>query len=66
MTHPIGNAERRICRKCGYGFYWPPIMGLGDTVRHGDRCMRCDHRGGNSEDEPVNGCTEEDMLEISS
>jgi hypothetical protein len=63
VSDKLLNSERRICRGCGYGFYWPPIMGFGDTVRHEDLCLSCEKP---NHSEPDNPCTLEDMLEISS
>ncbi len=57
---------RRICRKCGYGFYWPPL-GDPNRTRNQNLCLSCDRSGNGEpdEDEANNNCTVEDMLEIS-
>ncbi len=56
---------RRICGKCGYGFYWPPLF-VEHIERHKDLCLRCDRLLGKGEPEgEFDPCTIEDMLEIS-
>jgi len=59
-------SERRICRKCGYGFYWPPL-GDSEGTRHTDLCLSCDRRGDGDDscDEDIDGCDEDFMKEIS-
>jgi hypothetical protein len=58
------NSERRICRGCGYGFYWPPLQGFDPRgrIRHGDLCVSCEKP---DKSEPDNPCTIEDMMDIS-
>ena len=57
--------ERRICRECGYGFYWPFLCDYDGTMPQ-DLCFRCGKASKREPREDFDPCTEEDMLEISS
>ena len=64
MPEESALTERRICRKCGYGFYWPPLPS--DTrVRAEDMCLVCGRLGEREPEDKLDPCTIEDMLEIS-
>ncbi len=55
---------RQICRKCGYGFYWPPLF-VEHIERHKDLCLSCDRLSEGEPEGEFDPCTIEDMLEIS-
>ena len=63
MPEESALTERRICRKCGYGYYWPPL--LSHIERYKNLCLRCDRLGESAPEGEFDPCTIEDMLEIS-